>query len=854
MDAVDYRTADAGAATDPTAARASEPGSHADAESVVEPVAWDEAGSGLDPEELEFVLEFVSEAVGEDPDVESGVELSGGEGAGGVEGALSSGDASAVGASYVDDGGSRGAFAAGGGRGEADTDVVAARGAKRRRLDGGGRPVVEAAAAVQAGGEVAAGAGAAQDGGPARLLLQVKLERVRDALGSVDGVDPVERLAEVVQIPVDRVRRMVGGSVKQTGVTGEVLERIDAAFGLLNEGAALTAEAVDERVRARWTPLQATMVYLMEQAGVPGRTAEGVGLSDLLQGWSQGTSVYRYRLGTMTPTMKVGDRINALQRLFEAGEHGVTPARLDAEVTRYRGAEGVDFAGKLAYLRGKLGGTRSLVGAIKASDATLNISDRSVLRYENPDYDANPPMDVVERVDELYVLYRELDDVAEMAGLPTGEALSPVQVKAVRLRESLGEGELTRLLEARAGEVSSILSGRVKIPDTKVMERIDAAYGLLEEGAAVTAEAVAERVRARWTPLQKTMVSLLDSVGGAATLSDLLGANVSSVRYVRSGVQQPHKKIGDRIRALERLLSAGVGGPLPTRADVDAAVAAIPAYDLTARVRYLVQAAGTLAAVLGELNAGRAVGEPKVAVTTLTSYLQGSSADPITEFADRIDRACHDFWRLGFRPVDAELAGVLSGEVAAATAPRSVAGAVGRGAGSAGGDTASSAAEGDGGQPGNVVMNDPAGSTGYGGADAVAGEEGQEEEFTPDEMVALMGEFTVVSPAGASSLTGAEDVPADQDRHARIDELLCSEAVLGTRVRHHHVEGLSYAQSAAVTWTLDEDAELRLGELALTAADHANLLLRSPDLFPEAVRRSFTRLTAPEHGGPLPAE
>ncbi|MFB7469228.1 hypothetical protein ACFCZ1_38045, partial [Streptomyces sp. NPDC056224] len=407
-------------------------------ESGVEPVAWDEVGADLDADELEFV----SEAVGEDPDVESGVELSRGEGAGGVEGALSSGGVSVVGASFVDDGGSRGSFVAGGGRGEADADVVAARGAKRRRLDGGGRPVVEAAAAVQAAG-------------PARLLLQLKLERVRDALGSVDGVDPVERLAEVVQIPAGRVRGMVGG-VKQTGVTGEDRERIDAAFGLLNEGAALTAEAVDERVRARWTPLQATMVYLMEQAGVPGRTAEGVRLSDLLHGLRQDASVYRYRWGAITPTMKVGDRINALKRLFEAGEHGVTPARVDAEVTRYRDEQGVDFAGKLAYLRGKLGGTRALVGAIKASDATLNISGRSVPSYVDPDYDANPPMDVSERVDELYVLYRELDDVAEKAGLPTGGTLSPVQVKTGCLRESLGEGELPRLLEVTAQEVSSI--------------------------------------------------------------------------------------------------------------------------------------------------------------------------------------------------------------------------------------------------------------------------------------------------------------------------------------------------------------------------------------------------------------
>ncbi|MFB7462683.1 hypothetical protein ACFCZ1_04085, partial [Streptomyces sp. NPDC056224] len=673
-------------------------------ESGVEPVASDEVVSGLDADEWAGVLEALesdsaSEAVAEpvpwggvvseldadewagvssalesDSASESEVEpVASDEGAGGEEGALSLEGVPMARAFVVGDAGSQDGAVAGGGRGGADADVVAARGVKRRRLNGG-RPVVEAAAAVQAaGGEVAAGAGAAQDGGPARSLLQLKLERVRDALGSVDGVDPVERLAEVVQIPAGRVRGMVGG-VKQTGVTGEHRERIDAAFGLLNEGAALTAEAVDERVRARWTPLQATMVYLMEQAGVPGRTAEGVRLSDLLHGLRQDASVYRYRWGAMTPTMKVGDRINALKRLFEAGEGGLTPARVDAEVTRYRGAEGVDFAGKLAYLRGKLGGVEALVDEITASDATLNISSRSVRRYEDPDYDANPPMDVVERVDDLYVLYRELDDVAEKAGLPTGGTLSAVQVKTGCLRESLGEGELPRLLEVTAQEVSSILSGRVKAPDTKVVERIDAAYGLLEEGAAVTAEAVAERVRARWTPLQKTMVSLLDGVGGAATLSDLLGVNVSSVRYMRSGFQRPRKKIGDRIRALERLLSARVGGPLPTRAEVSAAVAAVPAYDLTARVRYLVQVAGTLASVVGELNAGRGVGEPKIALTTLTSCLQGSGADPTPEFADRIDRACHDFWRLGFRPVDGGLAGVLRGEVAAAMAARSVAG------------------------------------------------------------------------------------------------------------------------------------------------------------------------------------
>ncbi|MFB7469073.1 hypothetical protein ACFCZ1_37245, partial [Streptomyces sp. NPDC056224] len=533
-------------------------GADSDSESVVEPVAWDEVGADLDADELEFV----SEAVGEDPDVESGVELSGGEGAGGVEGALSSGDASVVGASFVDDGGSRGGFAAGGGRGEADTDVVAAPGVKRRRLNGGRPVVVEPDAAA---------AGAARDGGPARSLLQLKLERVRDALGSVDGVDPVERLAEVLQIPTRRMRGMLRSDTNQSGVPMDFLERINAAFGLHSEGAAVTAEGVDERVRARWTPVQATMVYLMEQARVPGRTAEGLRLSDLLRGGS--SEVYEFRWGVSMPTMRVGDRINALKRLFEAGESGVTPDRVDAEVAGSR-ADEVGFAGKLAYLQKKLGGPRALVAEIKASDATLRISIRSLVSWADPDYGANPPMDVVERVDELYKLYRELDDVAEMAGLPMGGKLSPVQVKAVRLRESLGDEELFRLLEVSAEEVSSILRAGVRAPDAEVVERIDAAYDLFEEGAVVTAEAVDGRVRSRWTPLQGTMVSLLDSVGGSEPLSDLLGVATSSVRYMRSGVRQPRKKVGDRIRALERLLSARVGGPLPTRAEVSAAVAA----------------------------------------------------------------------------------------------------------------------------------------------------------------------------------------------------------------------------------------------------------------------------------------
>ncbi|MET9888535.1 hypothetical protein ABZZ20_36585, partial [Streptomyces sp. NPDC006430] len=545
---------------------------------------------------------------------------------------------------------------------EFTSDVEAAREAKRRRLNDG-RSVGEAAAA--------------------KLLLQVKLERVRDGLVPADGEDRVALLAEVLKIHVDRVRRMLSGALNPIGMPGQDIERIDAAFLLLNDAVALTAEAVDERVSARWTPLQKTMVYLMEEASRPGRTAMGVRLSDLL-GVTPGP-VYGYRLAKSMPNKAVGDRINAVKRLFKDGKVGLTPKQVKDEVIRYREEEeeGLDFAGKLAYVREKLGGENTaLVSAITASAARVRVSTSAVSLYFGSKPGAtpsNPPLDLVERVDELYVLYRDLDAVAETAGLPASGTINPPRLQALHLKASLGEEELDRLLDARPGEVSYILRGGMQ-RRVKVVERINAAYGLLMKGAAVTAEAVDERVRAGWTPLQNTMVYLLEGVHEElSTLADLLEVRDSSVRSIRMGVQKPNKSTGDRIRALERLLKRG--GPRPTRANVDDEVAAMPAYDLTARARFLCQVVGSTESAAWELNAGREVGEPTLSTRQLGNYRLGRVPHPSMEITERIDRACHEFWGLGFRPADAELAGVLRGEVAAAVAAGSAVGSVGGGDG-----------------------------------------------------------------------------------------------------------------------------------------------------------------------------
>ncbi|MET9888479.1 hypothetical protein ABZZ20_36275, partial [Streptomyces sp. NPDC006430] len=527
-------------------------------------------------------------------------------------------------------------------------------GPKRRRVGGGGRSA-EADPAVQAAGESAAAAGSAPDGGAAKLLLQVKLERVRDGLGLTGVVDPVRRLAEVLRIENDRVKRMLSGDLKATGVSWGEIERIGAVFDLVDEGGAVTAEAVDERVRARMTAIQRTLDDLIKEA--PGRTAQGVLFSDLLQ--TEKGEVADYRSARRTPNMKVGHRINAIKRLFDAERFGLTSGDVDAEVARYRRDEerGVDFAGKLSFLQGKLGGILALAKAIEVTDSTVR-------RNLDPQLDATLGMDVAERVDKLFKLYRELDEVAEKAGLPADGTVNPLQAKASLLRAHLEEEKLDRLLKADPGEVSRILSGGGNIR-IQLVERIDAACGLLNEQVAVTAEAVDERVRARWTPDQKTMVYLLDSVGGVAALARLLNVNSTSVGRFRRGSRVPHKAIGDRIRALEPLLRArGLGAPLPTRDEVDAAVAALPAYDLKARVAYLVLVTGSVRSVVLELNAGRKVGESRMAATTLRDCLK--KKDPSVPFAiaERIDRACHEFWGLGFRPADAELAGVLRGEVA----------------------------------------------------------------------------------------------------------------------------------------------------------------------------------------------
>ncbi|MET9888534.1 hypothetical protein ABZZ20_36580, partial [Streptomyces sp. NPDC006430] len=649
------------------------------AEPGAEPVPWGEGPEDLDLDELEFV----SEALASDPAAEPRVEQ--GAGVDGVRGldpadlrllseALES-SAFAVVTSPSGDGGSRNGFADVGGRGEVDTDVAAPPGPKRRRVGDGGQSVTAPAAVVQAAGESAAAVVPAPDGGPAKLLLQVRLERVRDGLRLDDGVDPLPRLAKVLRIDkAARVQAMLSGALLQTGVPRRDIERIGAASSLLNEQVAVTAEAVDERVRARMTPIQRTLEDLMKEASKPGRTAEGVRFSNLLQAKRE---VADYRFGTRMPTMKVGERINAVKRLFDAEQFGLTPKDVEAEVDRYRRDEerGVDFAGKLVYLRRKLGG----VGASAKATEIPAGSMRAYLKANLNSQSNKVGMDVAERVDKLYRLYRELDEVAEESGLPADGTLNPFQAKVRRLRQRLGKDELDGLLKAYPGEVSRILSdgGNARV---QLAERTDAAYGLLMERAAVTADAVDQRVRDGWTPFQKTMVYLLGSLGARRT-QDVLKLNESLVRRIRSGVQRPGKEVGDRMRALERLLRARDRESLPTRDEMNAAVGAMPAYDLKARVAYLVLVTGSAESLAIELNSGRKVGENGISSSALKRHLSKQISTLDFDVAEQIDRACHEFWRLGFRPADAELAEALRGEVAAAMAAGSAVGSVGGGDG-----------------------------------------------------------------------------------------------------------------------------------------------------------------------------
>ncbi|MEU6537088.1 EndoU domain-containing protein [Streptomyces sp. NPDC047000] len=75
-----------------------------------------------------------------------------------------------------------------------------------------------------------------------------------------------------------------------------------------------------------------------------------------------------------------------------------------------------------------------------------------------------------------------------------------------------------------------------------------------------------------------------------------------------------------------------------------------------------------------------------------------------------------------------------------------------------------------------------------------------------------------------------------------LEELLGSRELLSTLVRQDHVAGLGWSSGAAATWML-EDIALPLGDLRLGREDLVTLLSGHPELFPEAVRTGFQRLT-----------
>ncbi|MET9888304.1 hypothetical protein ABZZ20_35355, partial [Streptomyces sp. NPDC006430] len=95
-----------------------------------------------------------------------------------------------------------------------------------------------------------------------------------------------------------------------------------------------------------------------------------------------------------------------------------------------------------------------------------------------------------------------------------------------------------------------------------------------------------------------------------------------------------------------------------------------------------------------------------------------------------------------------------------------------------------------------------------------------------------------------------EDSTLGQGRTG-LDELLDSPAVLDTRVRPDHVEGLPWSPSAAATWALAPGTELPLGD-TLDREDRASALLGHPELFPAEVQEILARLTGEEEGGSLP--
>jgi hypothetical protein len=105
---------------------------------------------------------------------------------------------------------------------------------------------------------------------------------------------------------------------------------------------------------------------------------------------------------------------------------------------------------------------------------------------------------------------------------------------------------------------------------------------------------------------------------------------------------------------------------------------------------------------------------------------------------------------------------------------------------------------------------------------------------------------------GSAERSSTEQSAAVQDFGAEFRALLDSRDVLDTHVRRDDVEGLGYSRSATATWELAPDTEVPLRDLALTSADLANLLRRRPELFPEAVREDFARLTAQKKDGRLP--
>ncbi|SFY43040.1 EndoU domain-containing protein [Streptomyces atratus] len=102
---------------------------------------------------------------------------------------------------------------------------------------------------------------------------------------------------------------------------------------------------------------------------------------------------------------------------------------------------------------------------------------------------------------------------------------------------------------------------------------------------------------------------------------------------------------------------------------------------------------------------------------------------------------------------------------------------------------------------------------------------------------------------GAARKRTSNETAAEQDFDTGLHVLLDSQDVMDTLVRSPDVEGLSYAREYAAMWALAPDAAVPLKDLGLNLHDREMLLRNRRELFPEAVRDSFTRLTAHESAG-----